>query len=95
MKGGWPRHKPLPNALSHSGFVRMDQIERGPGGEERARVLSLKSKSLCASCLLPVCGLSRVTEGAVSVEQGRMEGDRQGFLQKLLEAWQTQRGNSL
>lgn len=37
MKGGWPRHRPLPNALSHSGFVCMDQIERGPGGGRRGK----------------------------------------------------------
>lgn len=32
MKGGWPRHRPLPNVLSHSGIVCIDQIERGPEG---------------------------------------------------------------
>lgn len=37
MKGGWPRHRPLLNALSHSGFVCMDEIERGPGGGGRGK----------------------------------------------------------
>lgn len=80
MKGGWPRHRPLPNTLSHSGFVCMDQIERGPGGEKRARVLSMKSKSLCASYPLPVCGPRKLSyEGIVSVEGGR-RGNHQDFL---------------
>lgn len=40
MKGGWPRHRPLPNALSQSGFVCMDQIGRGPGrgGKDKAAI---------------------------------------------------------
>ena len=40
MKGGWPRHRPLPNALSHSEFVRMDQIERGAlgGGKGKSAI---------------------------------------------------------
>jgi len=69
MKGSRPRHRPLASSLSHSGFVRMDQIERGLVGEERPRVLALKSKSLCASCPLPVCGPRKSSyEGEVSAE---------------------------
>lgn len=91
MKGGWPRHRPLPNALSHSRFVCMDQIEEGAwqgGLEETARVLSTKSKSLCASYSFPVCGPRKLGfEGIVSMEGGK-RGGHQDFLQKLLEALQ-------
>lgn len=71
MKGGRARRRPLASALSHSGFVCMGPVERGLVGEERARVLSLKSKSLCASHPPPGCGPRKSSyEGAVSVEGG-------------------------
>lgn len=55
----------------------------------------MKSKSLCASYPLPIYGPRKSNyEGIVSVEGGR-KGDHQDFLQKLLEALQTLRGNSL
>lgn len=78
MKGGRARRRPLASALSHSGFVCMGPVERGLVGEERARVLSLKSKSLCASHPPPGCGPRKSSyEGAVSVEgaeRGRSSG---------------------
>lgn len=49
----------------------------------------MKSKSLCASYPLPICGPRKSNyEGIVSVEGGG-KGDHQDFLQKVLEALQT------
>lgn len=92
MKGSRRRHRPLASALSHSEFVRMDQIERGLVGEERLRVLALKSKSLCASCPLPVCGPRKSSyegaEPAEGAEGGNLSAEAFGGIQMY-------RGNSL
>lgn len=60
-------------------------------GEERVRVLSLKSKSLCASHPLPGSGF----QGSCVCRGGWKGGEHQDLLQKPLEALQMSGGNSL